>query len=179
MMYLHYKKECILDFETIDTVFSRTVEVEKLSNEIQCKLREVTSMPMITVFEGVTFDGIHYRVGNAVVPGFDNIYMRFARVELMFMYQKNLYLVFVTLDTEFDPHYNAYEVIRTLDHGIISSSSLADPFPLGVYEIGAGNYITLRHQFESSENLGSEIWLLGVKKKLDNLQLTNLFQPDT
>ena len=93
---------------------------------------------------GETFDGIHYRVGNTVVPGFDNIYMRFARVELMFMYQKNLYMVFVTLNTEYNPHHNAYEVIGTLDHGIISSSSLADPFPLGGYEIGAGNNINLK-----------------------------------
>ena len=150
MMYLHYKKEFILSYDNINTVFSKTVTVDDLSDEVSALVRTVTRMPRITIFDGVTYEGIHYRTGNALVIRFDEEDLLFGQVELMFVYHDLLYVVYTLLETIFGPHLNAYEITGLYSKGISSTSALADSFPLGVYDVDNSSFFTIRHEIMKS-----------------------------
>lgn len=146
MMYLHYKKKMVLDYEKPSVKCSRVVSVNNLNEFIVRQVQSVTNAPRITFFEGITFEGCVYRTGNAVAVQFDEEDLIFGKVLCMFLHHELLYMIYVLLEIDFDPHFNAFEVLNSNNYGIICSMNLVDQHPLGIYEKNNKHYMTLRHK---------------------------------
>ena len=107
MAFLHYEREDLLAYDFPKMVYARHSYVKDFEYRIRCLIKKVTSSTFITTCRGVTFQGLHYRLGNAVVLEMENANPRFGVIHQLFIHGYNLFIVYTDVNSTFCPHYNA------------------------------------------------------------------------
>ena len=135
-MYLFHKQENLLVPDEPVTTYSKEVLVNLLDGPYQNAIRHVTSNDLVTLSKSVTFEGLIYDQGCAVVLSAADDTFAFACICQNFFIDNKLYLLCENLSTVgFNRHYNSYEVSFTNEFEVYTVDELYDNHPLGIYDV--------------------------------------------
>lgn len=106
-------------------------------------LPQVDAHESVYSVDKVSYNGTWYSKGLAVIVG---IGYKFAKIDMCFILTGNIFLLcHLGERTEYIPHLHAYDVEFGAEVSLFRPTDLHNYYPLGIYEAGGMNLISLRH----------------------------------
>lgn len=148
MQCLHLMTDNYLENNTEFSKSSTQIPLEKLDAEVKS---EIDRIPLVTshvsVSNSVTYHGLSYDVGAAIVTGYSNDNYNIGVIENILYINCQIYFVHSPMSIyQYSPHSHGYILQKTSKCCIISRDNLLSPFPLPLYSIENDRYIlSLKH----------------------------------
>ena len=149
MMYLHYRKEFLLEHNCPGGVSTIEVCIEPFNGKEQVEHLRAMSLKsdnILTKAPAVYFEGQKYTSGEAVLSCIFRDDHQFVLIRFAILFRGVVSLFCKVLKTVcYNFHYNSYEVDRTGQYSLIEMGRLLDYHLLGIYKIGLKSFVPLRH----------------------------------